>query len=186
MIDFWHFWFLRFFEVFQLKSFFLSIKMAAAAPQQATKEQQKIFAGFKRLREEQQQLVGEIQRYAAELRETQWIILIRIFDHLPFRNVLATINKWDNTERKFYYRTVDALLEMDGKNIVERLTNNIAEVIWFFFLKLYYFPSFRSNKNWKPLKKVWKQREQSFRSIRQNIKSKLFLNDLLLLWISNC
>jgi hypothetical protein len=42
---------------------------------------------------------------------------------------LNSINKWDNTGRKFYYRTVDALLEMDGAGIVERLTSNIEEVI---------------------------------------------------------
>jgi hypothetical protein len=44
------------------------------AAQQPTKEQQKILVGFKKLREEQQLLVGEIQRYSAELRETQLVI----------------------------------------------------------------------------------------------------------------
>ncbi|KAI6183913.1 hypothetical protein M3Y97_00539500 [Aphelenchoides bicaudatus] len=83
--------------------------------QQPTKEQQKILAGFKKLREEQQGLIGDIQRYAGEIRETQ--------------NVLKTIDKWENNEgRKFYYRTVDALLEMDNKTIIERLTNNVNEL----------------------------------------------------------
>jgi hypothetical protein len=39
--------------------------------QQPTKEQQKIFAGFKKLREEQQAIAAEIQRFGAELRETK-------------------------------------------------------------------------------------------------------------------
>jgi hypothetical protein len=46
---------------------------------QPNKEQQKIVAGFKKLREEQQILVGEIQRYAGELRETQLVISMFLF-----------------------------------------------------------------------------------------------------------
>ncbi|KAI6198285.1 Prefoldin-2 protein [Aphelenchoides fujianensis] len=65
---------------------------------QPTKEQQKILQGFKKLREEQQFIVSEITRFSAELRETQ--------------SVLKSINGWDNTDRKFYYRAVDALLEV--------------------------------------------------------------------------
>ncbi|KAI6194523.1 Prefoldin subunit 2 [Aphelenchoides besseyi] len=94
---------------------------------QPTKEQQKIFAGmftkfvylnsilgFKKLREEQQILVSEITRYSSELRETQ--------------SVLSSINKWDNTNRKFFYRAVDALLELDGTQIVEKLSKNVSEL----------------------------------------------------------
>lgn len=42
----------------------------AAVPQ---KEQQKIFEGFQKLRGEQQQIVAELTRYAAELRETKLV-----------------------------------------------------------------------------------------------------------------
>lgn len=46
-----------------------------------------------------------------------------------FRNVLKTINKWENNEdRKFYYRNIDTLLEMNNTTIVEKLTKNIADV----------------------------------------------------------
>jgi hypothetical protein len=59
----------EFFSFFIVKYLFQDfVEMAS---QQPTKEQQKIFAGFKKLREEQQQLVGDIQRNSAEIRETQ-------------------------------------------------------------------------------------------------------------------
>ncbi|CAD5216844.1 unnamed protein product [Bursaphelenchus xylophilus] len=79
---------------------------------QPTKEQQKILEGFKALRESQQLIVAELQRSAAELREV--------------KSVLASLGRWDNTNRKFYYRCVDALLEYDAPSMEKKL-NEVSE-----------------------------------------------------------